>query len=69
MDYGIQLGRRFRALKAWVIFRSFGREGIATRLRECIRLANLFRRLDQKRQSLRARRAGQHGRGLFSVCG
>ncbi len=25
MDYGIQLGRRFRALKAWVIFRSFGR--------------------------------------------
>ncbi|PYK19142.1 MAG: amino acid decarboxylase, partial [Verrucomicrobia bacterium] len=29
MDYGIQLGRRFRALKAWMIFRSFGREGMA----------------------------------------
>jgi aromatic-L-amino-acid decarboxylase len=29
-------------LKAWVIFRSFGREGIAARLRECVRLANLF---------------------------
>ena len=42
MDYGVQLGRRFRALKAWVIFRSFGREGMAARLRECIRLANLF---------------------------
>jgi aromatic-L-amino-acid decarboxylase len=42
MDYGIQLGRRFRALKAWIIFRSFGREGMATRLREHIRLANLF---------------------------
>ncbi|HSS17987.1 MAG TPA: pyridoxal-dependent decarboxylase [Candidatus Dormibacteraeota bacterium] len=42
MDYGIQLGRRFRALKAWVIFRSFGREGITARLRECVRLANLF---------------------------
>jgi aromatic-L-amino-acid decarboxylase len=42
MDYGIQLGRRFRALKAWVIFRSFGREGIAARLRECVRLANLL---------------------------
>ena len=42
MDYGIQLGRRFRALKAWIIFRSFGREGIAARLREHIRLANLF---------------------------
>ena len=42
MDYGIQLGRRFRALKAWVIFRSFGREGMAVRLRECVRLANLL---------------------------
>ena len=42
MDYGIQLGRRFRALKAWVIWRSLGREGILARLREQIRLANLF---------------------------
>src|SRR5881275_1345481 len=42
MDYGIQLGRRFRALKAWMIFRSFGREGMAARLQEFIRLANLF---------------------------
>jgi aromatic-L-amino-acid decarboxylase len=42
MDYGIQLGRRFRALKAWVIWRSLGREGIAARLREQVRLANLF---------------------------
>jgi len=42
MDYGIQLGRRFRALKAWMIFRSFGRKGMAARLRECVRLANLF---------------------------
>jgi aromatic-L-amino-acid decarboxylase len=42
MDYGIQLGRRFRALKAWVIFRSFGRDGMATRLSEFVRLANLF---------------------------
>src|SRR4029079_13126597 len=45
MDYGIQLGRRFRALKAWVIFRSFGREGMAVRLRECVRLANLLANL------------------------
>jgi aromatic-L-amino-acid decarboxylase len=42
MDYGVQLGRRFRALKAWVIFRSFGREGMAARLRECVRLANVL---------------------------
>ena len=26
MDYGIQLGRRFRALKAWMVFRSAARE-------------------------------------------
>jgi aromatic-L-amino-acid decarboxylase len=42
MDYGIQLGRRFRALKAWVIWRSLGRTGVVVRLREQIRLANLF---------------------------
>jgi aromatic-L-amino-acid decarboxylase len=42
MDYGIQLGRRFRALKAWVIWRSLGRTGIVARLREQIRLANLL---------------------------
>jgi len=42
MDYGIQLGRRFRALKAWVIWRSLGREGIVSRMREQIRLANLL---------------------------
>ena len=29
MDYGISLGRRFRALKLWMIIRSLGREGIA----------------------------------------
>jgi len=42
MDYGIQLGRRFRALKAWMIWRSLGRAGIVARLREQIRLANLL---------------------------
>jgi len=42
MDYGIQLGRRFRALKAWMVLRSFGRAGIVSRLREHLRLAQLF---------------------------
>jgi aromatic-L-amino-acid decarboxylase len=42
MDYGIQLGRRFRALKLWFIIRYFGREGIATRLTKHCRLARLF---------------------------
>src|SRR5437667_7931631 len=42
MDYGIQLGRRFRALKAWVIWRSLGRRGMADRLRDQMRLTNLI---------------------------
>jgi aromatic-L-amino-acid decarboxylase len=42
MDYGIQLGRRFRALKAWIIWRSLGRAGMAARLREQMRLTNLL---------------------------
>ena len=42
MDYGIQLGRRFRALKAWMVFRAFGSEGIIARVREHRRLAESF---------------------------
>jgi aromatic-L-amino-acid decarboxylase len=42
MDYGIQLGRRFRALKLWFIIRYFGVEGIKNRIREHIRLAKMF---------------------------
>jgi len=42
MDYGVQLGRRFRALKAWVIWRAFGREGLAARIRDHLRLAKLL---------------------------
>ena len=42
MDTGIQLGRRFRALKLWAILRYFGSEGIRTRLAEHIRLAGEF---------------------------
>lgn len=42
MDYGIQLGRRFRALKAWMAIRAFGREGMESRIREHCRLAELF---------------------------
>jgi aromatic-L-amino-acid/L-tryptophan decarboxylase len=42
MDYGVQLGRRFRALKAWMVFRTFGRTGLAARIRDHLRLAQVF---------------------------
>ncbi len=43
MDYGVSLGRRFRALKLWFVIRYFGAAGIRARLAEHIRLAQLFR--------------------------
>jgi aromatic-L-amino-acid decarboxylase len=43
MDYGVSLGRRFRALKLWMVMRAFGVEGIRERLREPLRLAQRFR--------------------------
>jgi aromatic-L-amino-acid decarboxylase len=42
MDYGVQLGRRFRALKAWTVLRAFGRAGVEARIREHCRLARLW---------------------------
>jgi aromatic-L-amino-acid decarboxylase len=42
MDYGPALGKRFRALKLWMVLRWFGVEGIRERLREHLRLARLF---------------------------
>ena len=47
MDYGVQLGRRFRALKLWFVMRHYGREGIAALIRNHMeyaqRLAGLIR--------------------------
>jgi aromatic-L-amino-acid decarboxylase len=42
-DWGIQLGRRFRALKLWFVIRSYGIEGLQRVVREHIRLAELFK--------------------------
>jgi aromatic-L-amino-acid decarboxylase len=39
MDYGIQLGRRFRSLKLWFVMRYFGTEGMAAMVRDHIRWA------------------------------
>ncbi len=42
MDYGNALGRRFRSLKLWMVIRYFGQEGLAARIREHNRLAQLL---------------------------
>ena len=41
-EYGPALGRRFRALKLWAVLRCYGAEGIRSRIREAVRLADLF---------------------------
>jgi aromatic-L-amino-acid decarboxylase len=38
-DWGIQLGRRFRALKLWFVIRSYGAEGLRALIRTHVRLA------------------------------
>jgi aromatic-L-amino-acid/L-tryptophan decarboxylase len=42
MDWGIQLGHRFRALKLWFVIRSYGVEGLQDMLREHLLLAQEF---------------------------
>jgi aromatic-L-amino-acid decarboxylase len=42
MDYGLQLGRRFRALKLWFVMRHLGVSGMRERLRGHIALAQSF---------------------------
>ena len=44
MDYGVSLGRRFRALKLWFVIRSFGVEGLRSLIKEHIRIARAFSR-------------------------
>jgi len=41
-DWGIPLGRRFRALKLWFVLRHYGVEGLRAKLREHIALAEEF---------------------------
>ena len=42
MDTGIQLGRRFRALKLWMVLRSYGASGVRAVLNRHIALARTF---------------------------
>ena len=41
-EYGVPLGRRFRSLKLWFVFRYYGRQGIADMIRRHITLAQEF---------------------------
>ncbi len=41
-DWQIPLGRRFRALKLWMVIRHYGVEGLRAYIREHVRIAGLF---------------------------
>lgn len=43
-DWGIQLGRRFRALKLWFVLRSYGLSGLGKKIKKHISLAQYFAR-------------------------
>ncbi len=66
MDTGIQLGRRFRALKLWMVLRHFGADGLRARLAEHMRLAQAVRVVGRREHRLRAARAGSIQRRLLS---
>jgi len=44
-DWGVQLGRRFRALKLWFVIRNFGVEGLQEKIRYHIELGQYFKKL------------------------
>ena len=52
MDYGLQLGRRFRALKLWFVLRRYGVSGMQERLRAPHRARAGARRMDRGRARL-----------------
>ena len=72
-EVSIPLGRRFRALKLWAVLRCYGRAGLQERIREHVRLAELFEGWVRARAGLGGRRAAAllarllpprgHGRG------
>ncbi len=47
-DWGLQLGRRFRALKLWFVIRNFGIEGLQQKIRFHIDLADSLRQKIEK---------------------
>lgn len=49
-DWGIQLGRRFRALKLWFVIRSFGVEGLQEKVRKHIALAQKLKEIIEQEE-------------------
>jgi aromatic-L-amino-acid decarboxylase len=47
-DWGVPLGRRFRALKLWSVIRTFGVEGLRDKVREHIRIAGELEKMIRK---------------------
>ncbi len=41
-DWGVQLGRRFRALKLWFVMRTYGVEGLRAKIRKHLELTETF---------------------------
>ena len=65
MDYGLSLGRRFRALKLWMVIRAYGVEGLAALIAGHIELARRLEAAIERRARLGAARRRSRSR---SVC-
>jgi aromatic-L-amino-acid decarboxylase len=52
-DWGIPLGRRFRALKLWAVIRTYGVEKLQSMIREHIRLAKMLAGLIEAEENFR----------------
>ena len=66
-DWGIQLGRRFRALKLWFVIRSYGVEGLRSMIRGHVALARELAGWIGARARLRGDGAGAVRAGLLSL--
>jgi len=51
-DWGVPLGRRFRALKLWFVIRSYGLEGIREKLRTHIQMNKRFSKALEEMESV-----------------
>ncbi len=69
MDYGVQLGRRFRALKLWYVFRYYGHQGIIAMLREALGLAQVMKQLVEADESFELAAPVPFSLVCFRLCG